>query len=94
VRRKAVLDALTQRFGPRAAAPVAFVETAWWTEEWTRGCSFAHLSPGTLTRYGHLLRAPFGRLHWAGTETATVSHGAIDGAIRSGERVAAEILDH
>jgi len=22
--------------------------------------------------------------HWAGTETATVSHGAIDGAVRSG----------
>jgi monoamine oxidase len=53
----------------------------------------AHFTPGTLTRYGHLLREPLGRVHWAGTETATVSHGAIDGAVRSGERVAAEILD-
>ena len=93
VRRKAVLDALTERFGPRAATPVEFVETAWWHEPWTRGCSFAHFRPGMLTRYGHLLREPFGRVHWAGTETATVSHGAIDGAVRSGERVAAEILD-
>ena len=49
--------------------------------------------PGILTRYGHLLREPFGRVHWAGTETATISHGAIDGAVRSGERAAAEILD-
>ena len=45
------------------------------------------------TRYGPLLREPFGRVHWAGTETATTSHGAIDGAVRSGERAAAEILD-
>jgi monoamine oxidase len=27
-----------------------------------------------------------------GTETATVSYGSIDGAVRSGERVAEEIL--
>jgi monoamine oxidase len=53
----------------------------------------AHLPPGILTRYGPLLRAPFGRVHWAGTETATVSYGAIDGAIRSGERAAAEVLE-
>jgi len=92
VRRKAVLEGLAARFGPRAARPAAYVETAWWTEEWTRGCSMAHFTPGTLTRYGHLLREPFGRVHWAGTETATVSHGSIDGAVRSGERAAAEIL--
>jgi monoamine oxidase len=91
-RRDAVLAALTARFGPRAGAPAEFVETAWWNEEWTRGCSFAHLRPGILSRYGPLLRAPWGRVHWAGTETATTSHGAIDGAVRSGERAAGEIL--
>ena len=52
----------------------------------------AHFKPGILTSYGHLLREPWGRIHWAGTETATTSHGAIDGAIRSGERAAPEIL--
>ena len=88
-----MLDALTTRFGKRAATPVEFVETAWWKEEWTRGCSMAHLPPGIITKHGHLLREPLGRVHWAGTETATVSHGAIDGAVRSGERAAAEILD-
>jgi monoamine oxidase len=92
-RREAVLDALTARLGPRAASPVDFVETAWWKEEWTRGCSMAHFPPGVLTRLGHLLREPMGRVHWAGTETSTMSHGAIDGAIRSGERAAAEVLD-
>ena len=92
-RRQLVLDALAARLGPKAASPVDFVETAWWHEEWTRGCSMAHFKPGILTSYGHLLREPWGRIHWAGTETATTSHGAIDGAIRSGERAAAEILD-
>jgi monoamine oxidase len=91
-RRRAVLDALAARLGRRAAEPIDFVETAWWEEEWTRGCSCAHFPPGLLTRYGRLLREPFDRIHWAGTETATVSHGAIDGAIRSGERAAAEVL--
>jgi monoamine oxidase len=92
-RRRAVVDAMTARLGPRAASPAEFIETAWWTEEWTRGCSMAHLRPGILTRYGPLLREPYGRVHWAGTETSTTSHGAIDGAVRSGERAAAEVLD-
>ena len=91
-RRRLVLDTMAERFGPRAASPSEFVETAWWHEEWTRGCSMAHWSPGILTRYGSLLREPFGRVHWAGTETATISYGAIDGAVRSGERAAGEIL--
>ena len=92
-RRRAVLAELTARFGPRAATPIEFIETAWWTEQWTRGCSMAHFPPGVLTRYGPLLRTPFGRVHWAGTETSTRSHGAIDGAVLSGQRAAAEILD-
>ena len=92
-RRRAVLDALTARLGARAASPAEFIETAWFNEEWTRGCSMAHLRPGILSRYGPLLREPFGRVHWAGTETSTTSHGAIDGAVRSGERAAREILD-
>ena len=92
-RRRAVLDALAARLGPRAASPSELIETPWWKEEWTRGCSMAHLPPGVLTRFGPLLREPFGRVHWAGTETSTISHGAIDGAVRSGERAAAEILD-
>jgi len=90
-RRKAVLDTLAARFGPKASSPVAFVETPWWQEEWSRGCSMAHFPVGIITGYGRLLREPYGRVHWAGTETATVSHGAVDGAIRSGERAAEEV---
>ena len=38
------------------------------------------------------LRRPVGRIHWANSETATVSHAMVDGAIRSGERAAAEVM--
>jgi monoamine oxidase len=93
VRRQAVIDALTARLGPKAASPVELIETPWWKQEWTRGCSMAHFRPGLLTRSGPLLQEPFGRVHWAGTETATTSHGAVDGAVRSGQRAASEILD-
>ena len=45
----------------------------------------------TWTDYGHLLREPEGRVHWAGAETSAVWNGYMDGAVRSGERVAAEV---
>ena len=92
-RRGLVLAALASRLGPRAASPSEFIETPWWAEEWTRGCSFAHIRPGFLSRYGHILREPFEHVHWAGTETATMFHGAMEGAVRSGERAATEILN-
>lgn len=91
-RRRIVLATLVDRFGPRAGQPIHYEELDWADERWTRGCYMAHMAPGVLTQFGRALRAPVGRIHWAGTETATVSHGTIDGAIRSGERAAAEVL--
>jgi monoamine oxidase len=91
-RRSELLSMLTTRLGPGAAAPLEVLEVNWAEERWTRGCSMAHFPTGVLTQYGRRLREPVGRVHWAGTETATVSWGAMDGAVRSGERVAEEIL--
>jgi len=91
-RRRIVLDTLVKRFGARAATPAHYHELDWAEEAWTRGCYLAHMPPGVLTQFGRHLREPVGRIHWAGTETATASHGTIDGAIRSGERAAAEVI--
>jgi monoamine oxidase len=91
-RRDVAIDMFATRFGPRARTPVDYADLNWADEEWTRGASMAHFPPGVLTGYGRLLAQPIGRIHWAGTETATVSHGTIDGAVRSGERAADEIL--
>jgi monoamine oxidase len=92
-RQEAVLECFARLFGPRAAAAREYVELDWSAEEWTRGCYGAHLAPGTWTQFGPALREPCGRLHWAGTETATVWAGYMDGAVRSGERVAAEVAE-
>jgi monoamine oxidase len=83
---------LTTRLGPKAAAPLEVLEQNWAEEQWTRGCSMGHFPTGVLTQYGRRLREPVGRVHWAGTETAATSYGAMDGAVRSGERVCEEIL--
>jgi len=50
------------------------------------------MPPGVMTEYGKVLRAPVGRIHWAGTETATVWTGYMDGAVQSGQRAAAEVV--
>ncbi|HVT21954.1 MAG TPA: FAD-dependent oxidoreductase [Mycobacteriales bacterium] len=63
----------------------------WTRERWTRGCPVAIAAPGVLTEYGPHIARPVGRIHWAGTETATYWHGYMDGAVRSGHRAAAEV---
>jgi monoamine oxidase len=50
------------------------------------------MAPGAWTAYGPAVRAPCGRLHWAGSETAEVWCGYMDGAVRSGRRAAGEVL--
>jgi monoamine oxidase len=60
-------------------------------EEFTRGCYGAHLAPGVWAAYGDALRTPVGRIVWAGAETASVWNGYMEGAVRSGQRAAAEV---
>jgi len=91
-RRRLVLDSFQQYFGPKAADAIDYVDLDWSAEPYSRGCYGAHLAPGVWTQYGHALRRPVGRIHWAGTETADVWNGYMDGAIRSGERAAEEVL--
>jgi monoamine oxidase len=91
-RRAAWLAELVERFGPAAGEPTGYLETDWSAEEWSLGGMISHFPPGALTTYGSALRAPVGRIHWAGAERATEMHGLIEGAVRSGERAAAEVL--
>ena len=57
------------------------------------GAEGGYWTQGIWTAYGPALRAPIGPLHWAGTETSLVWCGKMEGAVRSGERVAAEVLE-
>jgi monoamine oxidase len=91
-RRAAVLDAFARFIGPRAATPTRFVEQDWAQEEWTRGCYEGFTPPGVLLDYGPAIRRPVGPIHWAGAEYATFWNGYMDGAVRSGEEVAGDVL--
>jgi monoamine oxidase len=91
-RRAAVLKDLAARFGEKAAAPVDYVEQVWTVERYSGGGMISHAPPGVLTQFGRALRPPCGRVHWAGTESSAVMCGWVDGAVRSGERAAAEVL--
>ncbi|HST40763.1 MAG TPA: flavin monoamine oxidase family protein [Conexibacter sp.] len=91
LRQALVLDGLTRLFGPRARHPARYVEKAWSEEPFSGGGYAGYLPPGALTDHGAALRAAIGPLHWAGTETATIWNGYMDGAIQSGERAAREV---
>jgi monoamine oxidase len=91
-RREAVLACFVRYFGDRAGHPREFVERDWMAEEFTRGCYGAHFTPGVWTHYGHALREPVGRVHWAGAECSPVWNGYMEGAVRSGEDAALAVL--
>lgn len=91
-RRNQALADLTLYFGDEAAEPVDYIDVDWVVDEWAHGGYAAHMPPGVMTAYGDTLREPCGRIHWAGTETATESMGYFEGALQSGIRAASEVL--
>jgi len=92
-RREAVLAGFAEMFGERALRPIEYTEQDWTKERWTRGGPTAFHAPGTLLDFGPAIRRPFGRVHWAGTETSTYWSGYMDGAVRAGERAALEVRE-
>jgi monoamine oxidase len=94
--RKAILLAeVEKRFELKAMAnPVNYHETNWSMQQWTRGCFTGFLTPGATTLFKSAVREHCGPIHWAGTETATEWPSFIEGAIRSGERAANEVVQN
>jgi monoamine oxidase len=91
-RQAAVVGELVDRFGDKAGSPVGFHEQDWSLERYSGGGMISHAPTGVLTEFGYALREPCGRIHWAGTESSSIMCGWVDGAIRSGERAAEEVL--
>jgi monoamine oxidase len=92
-RRKAVLDNFATYFGPEASRPRNYFETNWPAARWSRGGPVGIAGTNVLTAVGPALRQRSGRVHWAGTETSTYWAGYMDGAVRSGERAALEVIE-
>ena len=92
-RRETMVRLMASLFGNEAAHPTDYIEVDWSTEPWSRGCPVGVLGAGAMRVAGAAMQAPTGRIHWAGTETATEWTGFMEGALQSAERVVAEIAD-
>ncbi|TGD87150.1 flavin monoamine oxidase family protein [Mycolicibacterium sp. CH28] len=90
-RRQQALAGFSGLFGPDAENPTDYLDHCWGAEPFAPGGPTAAVPPGAWTEFGPLLREPVGPLHWAGTETADEWTGFFDGAVRSGQRAAAEV---
>jgi monoamine oxidase len=91
-RQRAEVTAQVARLFPELPPPSGCHVTDWVNEEYSRGCYAALFGPGDWVERGPHLTAPHQRIHWAGTETSTEFFGLMEGAIRSGDRVAREIV--
>ena len=91
-RKARVVAQAVRLFGAAAGAPTGYAEKDWCADPWSGGCYVGVMPPGLLTRTREALRAPIGRMHFAGTETATRWAGYFDGALEAGARAAAEVL--
>ena len=92
-RRGEVLDVLRALFGDAAGRPTQYLEHDWSTQRWSLGCPTANLPPGSMFVCGDALDSPrVGRLHFAGTETASTWPGYMEGAVEAGERAAEACL--
>jgi len=76
-----------ERVFPEASDRVESGATAAWAEErWSRG-SYAAYAPGRVTRFWRVLRRPVDRIYLAGEHCDSYT-GYMEGAVRSGRRVA------
>ena len=90
-RKQAFVDEMAAALGEEARGDSDYFDMDWTAEPFTRGCPTGSMAPGVLSRFGAFIRPPTGLIHWAGTETADYWAGYMDGAVRSGERVAKEV---
>ena len=89
--RTAVLDARCRTSASERGEPSSFVAQDWQKEEWTRGCYGAAPAARRADTVRRGAAPAVGPIHWAGSETAVVWSGYMDGAIESGERAAREV---
>merc|ERR1712216_256543 len=93
--RRAFLEAwLTTSLGVRTPGHIQSYVEQFWDLETEGGTAniVQFLGKGVLSKVGAAWRAPIGRFHWAGSDTAQKWMGYISGAVESGKRTAREVL--
>ncbi|WP_040517540.1 flavin monoamine oxidase family protein [Gordonia neofelifaecis] len=90
-RQRTLLEQLVPYAGRKVLSPVDWHEKSWHNDAFAGGGYSALPEPGADEGCFPIATTPSGRIHWAGTERATEHAGYVEGAIQSGERVAAEV---
>lgn len=85
-------ETLAEHFGEAALEPVDYLDVDWSATEWSNGCYGNYAPPGVYADFAPWLRRPLGAIHWAGTETSPIWTGYVEGAIRSGESAAEDVM--
>ena len=91
-RRRRMLESIARYLGPAALEPVVYFESDWASDEWTGGAYATSFDLGGLSRWGHDQRVPVGPIRFSSSDIAAEGFQHVDGAIRVGHDVAAEIL--
>lgn len=78
-----------------ARNPLELFYHDWSADPWSQGCPCPVLPPGPngVLDLASALVTSVGYLHFAGTETSSVWRGYMEGAVRSGERAAEEVIE-
>ncbi|KAE8363580.1 hypothetical protein BDV27DRAFT_158673 [Aspergillus caelatus] len=93
-RHQQAWEQFSQAFGQYVDVPqpVNILEMEWTKEAYFLGAPCPITTPGTLSIVGKEIAAPFGHVHFVGTETSRVWRGYMEGAIQSGQRGGAEVV--
>lgn len=91
-RREVVLSTLARAFGPEALQPTTYLEQDWSAEPWSGGCPVSAPGAGAWHLAGGRFTDVTGPIAWAGTETARVWNGYMEGALEAGERAAQQVM--
>ncbi len=91
--KAAIVAQLVREHGEAAKKPRHIIVRPWLQDDvWCKGAYSGSMGRNLLSRVGHTLRTPTGRIHWAGTELAQDWCGYFEGAVESGQRAAKEII--
>ncbi|XP_064594520.1 probable flavin-containing monoamine oxidase A isoform X2 [Liolophura sinensis] len=89
-REEAILDMLEAVLGPGVRNYIDSALKDWKKEPYNGGCFLKSLIPGTTKYFSSGFRDPYQKVHFAGTESATVWCGFMNGAIQAGFRASTE----
>lgn len=92
-RKHKILSAMAKMLGEEVMNPIAYYESDWAAEEWTRGAYANSWDMGGLSRWGHTATKPVGPIHFACSDIAAEGFQHVDGALRRARSVAETISE-